>query len=99
MPTDSFAKQNIDFSHNDVTGLTLPDLSVDGVLTGSSALFFDNIETQGILITGSDGVHVGSTKVLGVQGSAIADATTEAEAVTQLNLLLAALRAHGLIAT
>lgn len=37
------------------------------------------------------------TKVIGAQGAAVADATDAASAITQLNLLLARLRAHGLI--
>jgi hypothetical protein len=39
------------------------------------------------------------TKILGAQGAAIADATDAPSAITQLNLLLAAARTHGLIAT
>jgi hypothetical protein len=41
----------------------------------------------------------GGTKILGAQGAAIADATDAPSAITQLNLALAALRTHGLIAT
>jgi hypothetical protein len=40
----------------------------------------------------------GTTKVLGAQGAAVADATDAASAITQLNALLARCRAHGLIA-
>jgi hypothetical protein len=39
------------------------------------------------------------TKVIGAQGAAVADATDAPSAITQLNLLLARIRAHGLIAT
>ena len=39
------------------------------------------------------------TQVVGNQGAAIADATDAASAITQLNLLLARCRTHGLIAT
>jgi hypothetical protein len=39
------------------------------------------------------------TKVLGAQGAAVADATDAGSAITQLNLALARLRAHGIIAT
>jgi hypothetical protein len=42
---------------------------------------------------------VAGTKVVGAQGAAVADATDAASAITQLNLLLARCRAHGLIAT
>ena len=40
----------------------------------------------------------GTTKVLGAQGAAVADATDAASVITQLNALLARCRAHGLIA-
>jgi hypothetical protein len=39
------------------------------------------------------------TKVIGGQGAAVADATDAGSAITQLNALLARVRAHGLIAT
>lgn len=42
---------------------------------------------------------IGGTKVVGAQGAAVADATDAGSAITQLNLVLARLRAHGLIAT
>ncbi len=41
----------------------------------------------------------GSTQILGAQGAAVADATDNPSAITQLNALLSRLRAHGLIAT
>ena len=44
-------------------------------------------------------IRVDDTKVIGNQGAAVADATDNASAITQLNTLLARLRAHGLIAT
>jgi hypothetical protein len=44
-------------------------------------------------------LNISGTKVLGTQGAAIANATDAASAITQLNLLLAAARTHGLIAT
>lgn len=47
----------------------------------------------------SDGIYFGLNKVVGARGAAIADAIDAASAITQLNLALAALRAHGLIAT
>lgn len=46
----------------------------------------------------SNGIYNGSTKILGAQGAAVADATDAPSAITQLNLLLARVRAHGLIA-
>jgi hypothetical protein len=44
-------------------------------------------------------VRYQGTKILGAQGAAVADATDAASVITQLNALLARLRAHGLIAT
>lgn len=49
--------------------------------------------------TGTTGLAVNGTKVLGAQGAAVADATDNPTAITQLNALLARLRTHGLIAT
>lgn len=43
-------------------------------------------------------VKVAGVKVVGAQGAAVADAADAASAITQLNALLARLRAHGLIA-
>lgn len=53
-------------------------------------------EVFGVNTDGS--VRVGGVKVLGAQCSAIANATDAATAITQLNLLLACLRSHGLLA-
>ena len=50
-------------------------------------------------IGNTGGLQVSGTKVVGAQGAAVADATDAASAITQLNLLLARCRAHGLIAT
>jgi len=50
----------------------------------------------------SEGLYVEGTKVVGVQGAVVADCTAQADgtsAGTQLNLLLAELRTHGIIAT
>lgn len=44
-------------------------------------------------------LKVAGTKVVGAQGAAVADATDAASAITQLNALLARVRAHGLITT
>jgi hypothetical protein len=44
-------------------------------------------------------LKVSGTQVVGAQGAAVADATDNASAITQLNALLARLRTHGLIAT
>lgn len=59
----------------------------------------DSSEANAGLYVGPDGAEI---KVVGVQGAAVADCTVAADgtsAGTQLNLLLARLRAHGLIAT
>ena len=42
---------------------------------------------------------IAGTKVVGTQEAVIADATDAASAITQVNAVIAALRAHGLIAT
>jgi hypothetical protein len=49
--------------------------------------------------TSVTGWYMGATKLIGVQGAAVADATGAGDVVAQLNTLLARLRAHGLIAT
>ena len=46
-----------------------------------------------------DGYKVGANQVIGTRGAAVPDATDAATAITQLNTLLARLRAHGLIAS
>jgi hypothetical protein len=47
-----------------------------------------------------DGVlKIEGVQVVGAQGAAVADATDAATAITQLNALLARMRAHGLIDT
>lgn len=43
-------------------------------------------------------LNVNGNQVVGARGAAVADATDAASAITQLNALLARLRAHGLIA-
>jgi hypothetical protein len=45
------------------------------------------------------GYYTNGTKVVGAQGAAVADATDATDVITQLNALLARLRAHGLIAS
>lgn len=44
-------------------------------------------------------VEVDGTRILAEQQAAIADATDAATAITQVNAILDALQAHGLIAT
>lgn len=65
----------------------------------------DNVQANGI--TGNAWAYTTSyayrdgagVKILGAQGAAVADATDAGSAITQLNALLARMRAHGLIAT
>jgi hypothetical protein len=47
----------------------------------------------------STAAYIGGNQVVGTRGAAVADATDAASAITQLNLLLARVRTHGLIAT
>lgn len=62
------------------------------VINSTTADFKDND------ITTTGGYQVSGTQVVGAQGAAVSDATDAASAITQLNLLLARCRAHGLIA-
>ena len=49
--------------------------------------------------TSVTGWYMGATKLIGVRGAAVANATGAGDIVAQFNTLLARLRAHGLIAT
>jgi hypothetical protein len=55
---------------------------------------FEVLETSGAITVLLDG-----TQILAEQQGAIADATDAATAITQVNAILDALQAHGLIAT
>ena len=57
----------------------------------------DTSPAEALSVTGN--IAISGTKVIGTQGAAVADATDAASAITQLNALLARMRAHGLIAT
>jgi hypothetical protein len=46
----------------------------------------------------TEGVFINNEKVLGRRGAAVANATDATTVITQLNLLLARCRDHGLIA-
>lgn len=59
---------------------------------GTAALAFS---TQYLTV----GLRVNDVQVVGAQGLAVANATNATDVITQLNALLARLRAHGLIAT
>ena len=49
--------------------------------------------------TSVTGWYMGATKLIGVRGAAVANATGTGDIVAQFNTLLARLRSHGLIAT
>ncbi len=73
------------------------NLGADTNLYRSAA---DTLKTDDTFNIGnSGGLQVSGTKVVGVQGAAVADATDAATVITQLNALLARARAHGLIVT
>lgn len=63
--------------------------------------FSSNVFAAGSLSLEGAGskIFINGVQVLAAQGAAVADATDAASAITQLNLLLARLRAHGQIAT
>jgi hypothetical protein len=65
----------------------------------SGSTLLGNFGTTGLNLESGMVVKVNGAQVLGAQGAAVADATDAATAITQLNTLLARLRAHGLIAT
>jgi hypothetical protein len=61
---------------------------------GSDSPAFEVLDTAGAVTVKVDG-----TQILAEQQGAIADATDAATAITQINAILDALQAHGLIAT
>ena len=63
----------------------------------SSTLPQEILHVDGNLRVDGD-ILVDGTKVIDAQGAAVADATDAASAITQLNLVIARLEAHGLIA-
>lgn len=75
---------------------TKGETSNDYLLAGTSGAGSGTFKFS---IRGNGDFYNGTTKVLGAQGAAVADATDAASAITQLNALLARMRAHGLIAT
>lgn len=88
-----------------VTGGTMTAPSSTQVIAAAGKLSCGDtsatsIQTGGGATLGSGkALTIGTTKVLGAQGAAVADATDAASVITQLNALLARCRAHGLIAT
>ena len=73
-------------------GGTLPSFSLNA---GDGSASFANGSTT---IDAAGNLGIGGTQVVTSQQPAVADATGAGDVVTQLNLLLAALRVHGLIA-
>lgn len=70
--------------------------------SGFKVEYGDTIVHDHDAATADVGVYLAGTKVVGVQGAAIADVTPEADGTavgTAFNTLLARLRAHGLIAS
>lgn len=57
------------------------------------------VDAGSVILQAGKVLKVGDTQVVGAQGAAVANATDNASAITQLNALLARLRAHGLIAS
>jgi hypothetical protein len=80
----------------DTTDATSPSTGAIGTSGGISAA---KAIWAGTHVTSTTGFFCGATKVVGARQPAIADATDPRTTVTQLNLVLAALRAHGLIET
>lgn len=70
-------------------------VNTDGLDTYATVFACDS--AGNVEVAASYGVN--GTKVIGTQGAAVADATDAASVITQLNALLARVRAHGLIAT
>jgi hypothetical protein len=81
-------------SHNDIKGFDVRVYAQDGttrILTLGNAV-------SGVDLAAGKVYKVNAVQVVGAQGAAVADATDAASAITQLNALLARVRAHGLIA-
>lgn len=64
----------------------------------ADAQVITKLDAGGLNIQTGKALKVAGTQVVGAQGAAVANATDNASAITQLNALLARLRAHGLIA-
>jgi hypothetical protein len=69
------------------------------VMVGGTLTSAATVSALGLNLSAGFPLLVNGTQVVGAQTSAVADATDAASAITQLNLLLANLRSHGLIAT
>jgi len=77
------------------------EFSTGNTFTGAGAriLSLKNLNTEKFGADKDGYAYVQGTKVLSAQQAAVADSTGAGDVVAQLNLALAALRAHGLIAT
>ena len=73
------------------------DGNTNEIVIGASAIG-NGSNTVTLGNTSVTGWYMGATKLIGVQGAAVADATGAGDVVAQLNTLLARLRTHGLIA-
>lgn len=79
---------------------TTGETSGDNLIVGSAGANVTKFLVQSNGDVTAAGVYkVGANQVVGAQGAAVANATDAASAITQLNALLARMRAHGLIAT
>jgi len=74
------------------------DGNTNEIVIGSTAVG-NGSNTATLGNTSVTGWYMGATKLIGVQGAAVADATGAGDVVAQLNTLLARLRTHGLIAS
>lgn len=90
---------------NTITGSN-GTLSILGPSGGANLALFKDSSSTTQAVVGPNGsfntngdYSVSGVKVVGARGAAVADATDAASAITQLNALLARMRAHGLIAT
>jgi hypothetical protein len=77
----------------DATSASTGAVGTSGGISAAKAIW------AGTRVTSTTGFFYGATKVVGARQPAIADAADARTAVRQLNLALAALRAHGLIET
>ena len=99
---DTDGANNLVLQRNNVTKMTLADTTITATATfipdgdnqldlGSESKSWKDLWLAGVL-------KIDDIQVVGSQGAAVADATDAASVITQLNTLLARVRAHGLIA-
>lgn len=107
-PTETLLSSNLRFVSSTTLDLAL-NISVSNVTAATSGAF-PALTTDGIVVATVYGINnagaatvssvrVGANQVVGARGAAIANASaTTASNTSQLNLALAAMRTHGLIA-